>query len=41
MEKEITFEDLQSFEANFNESKVNRVAMNAVTQAGVLDAAKN
>ena len=41
MEKEITLEDLQSFEANFNESKVNRVAMNAVTQAGVLDAAKN
>ena len=41
MEKEITFEDLQSFEANFNESKVNRVAMNAVTKAGVLDAARN
>ena len=41
MEKEITLEDLQSFEANFNESKVNRVAMNATAQAGVLDAAKN
>ena len=41
MKKEIRAEDLQRFEAKFDESPVNRVAMNAVTGAGVHGAARN
>ena len=41
MKKEITAEDLQRFEAQFDESRVNRVAMNAAAQAGVLGASRN
>ena len=41
MQKEITAGDLQKFEAQFDKSRVNTVAMNAAAQAGVNDAAKN
>ena len=41
MKREITAEDLQRFEENFDSSKVNRVAMNAAAQAGVNGAARN
>ena len=41
MKREITAEDLQRFEAQFDENRVNRVAMNAATQAGVQGAARN
>ena len=41
MKKEITAEDLQRFEAQFDESRVNKVAMNAAAQAGVLGASRN
>lgn len=41
MKKEISAEDLKRFEAKFDESRLNRVAMNAAAEAGVLGAAKN
>ena len=41
MEKEIRAEDLQKFEELFDQSRINKVAMNAVSHAGVLDAARN
>ena len=41
MKKEITTQDLLKFEAAFDSSRVNRVAMNAAAEAGVLGAAKN
>ncbi|MGX8688504.1 MAG: C1 family peptidase, partial [bacterium] len=41
MEKEIRAEDLQKFEELFDQSRINKVAMNAVAQSGVLDAARN
>ena len=41
MEKEIRAEDLQKFEELFDQSRINKVAMNAVASSGVLDAARN
>ena len=41
MKKEITALDLQQYEEKFDESRLNKVAMNAAAEAGVLDAAKN
>ena len=41
MKREITAEDLQRFGTQFDENRVNRVAMNAATQAGVQGAARN
>ena len=41
MKKEITAQDLQKYEEKFDKNRLNRVAMNAVAEAGVLSAAKN
>ena len=41
MDRQITPEALSEFSRNFNSSPANRVAMNAVSSAGVLAAAKN
>ena len=41
MKKEITAEDLLNFETKFDESSLNRVAMNAAAAAGIQGAAKN
>ena len=41
MKREITAEDLQKFEEAFDGNRVNKVAMNAATQAGVNGAARN
>ncbi len=40
MAKNITMQDLQSFEASFRQDRCNQVAMNAVTSAGIQTAAR-